>query len=248
MAEGGNGSALRTIAVLAFSVVFVLALGVPMILYSLLRRSAELMFWTVRGGFAVVLALGGIRLEIEGLENIPAGVCLFAANHVSDMDPPAVTRAIPRRISVLAKKELFRIPLVGHALRMAKIVPIDRSSRDSTVASIEESVRHMREGMSFLVFAEGTRSPDGRLRHFKKGAFAMAIDAGVPVVPVSICGMQKVLAKGQWKIASGEVRIRMGRPVDALEYTQDGRGELMEEVEARVAEGLPEDQKPLEEA
>ncbi len=248
MPAAGKASALRTAAVLAFSAAFVLLMGAPMILYSWVSGSAELMFWTVRRSFFTVMALGGIRLKIEGRENIPAGVCLFAANHTSNLDPPALTLAIPRRISVLAKKAVFRIPIVGWALRMAKVVPIDRANRDSAIASMEEAVRHLREGLSFVVFAEGTRSSNGRLRRFKKGAFVMALEAGVPVVPVSICGMQRVLGKGAWRIAPGEVTIRIGQPVDAKEYRGDRRGELLTEVESRVAQGLPPEQQPLEDA
>lgn len=216
-----------------------------LILYTILCGSADPMY---RAAIVVVrfaVRRAGVRLHVEGRENIPPGVCVFAANHASNVDPPVLVSAIPRRVALLAKKEVFRIPFLSRAMRLAKFVPVDRADREAAAASVEIALQYMREGISFAVFPEGTRSPDGRLRPFKKGTFLMAIRAGVPVVPVSLVGTHRLMRKGERFIHPGEVTVRFGPPVDASRYTLDERGELLSRVEARVAAGLPEDQQPL---
>jgi 1-acyl-sn-glycerol-3-phosphate acyltransferase len=103
----------------------------------------------------------------------------------------------------------------------------------------------LKEGLSLAVYPEGTRSPDGRLKPFKKGTFALAIESGVPIVPVSISGAQHLMRKGEWTMRPGEIVVRFGPSVDASQYTMERRMELLERVEELVAAGLPEDQQPL---
>ncbi len=236
---------IRTIGVVlffAFAIIFVMPF---LILRSFITGSADFMYevamWVVRAA----LRIAKIRVRVEGVENIPAGVCVFAANHISNVDPLAFVPAIPRRVSLLVKKELFRIPIFSTAMRQAKFVPVDRSNREAAASSVEQAVRTLKEGLSFAVYPEGTRSPDGRLRPFKKGTFVMAIQAGVPVVPVSISGAQHLLRKGEWTMRPGEILVRFGAPVDGAEYTMERRAEMLARVQAIVAAGLPEDQKPV---
>jgi 1-acyl-sn-glycerol-3-phosphate acyltransferase len=236
---------LRTLAVTLFMVFLIVGAGIPLILYSAVRGSVTAMYRVGMAGFRFAFRLGGIRVHASGLENIPAGTCIFAANHASNLDPPAIAIMIPRRISLLAKEELFRIPIMGSALRLADVVPVERSKPGAAIASVDHAVRHLKAGISFVVFPEGTRSLDGRVRPFKKGSFAMAIEAGVQVVPVSVAGTQRLLRKGSWRIERGDVRVRFGRPVDSSRYTKDQRADLTEEVERIVIEGLPPEQKPL---
>jgi 1-acyl-sn-glycerol-3-phosphate acyltransferase len=124
------------------------------------------------------------------------------------------------------------------------IVPVDRGDRDAAAASVDRAVQSLKSGLSFLVYPEGTRSPDGRLLPFKKGTFVMAIEAGVPVVPVSVAGAHKVMRKGEWAIHPGEIVVKFQPSVDASQYTLEQRGELLERVQAAVAAGLPGDQQP----
>ncbi len=187
--------------------------------------------------------LAGIRIHAEGLENLPAGASVLAANHASNADPAALIAVLPRRVVVLVKRELFHIPIFATAMRLAGYVPVDRGSRES-VASIAAATAALKQGLSLLVFPEGARSPDGRMRSFKRGAFAAAIDAGVPIVPVSISGSQRVMPKGSRRIYPGDVTIRFGEPVDASRFTRERRSELLASIEARVACGLPPEQQP----
>lgn len=236
---------IRTIFVVLY-LAFGLLLVMPwLILWSLLAGSPDFMYHMAMKAVRTGLRIGGVRVCVEGLENIPPGVCVFAANHVSNADPLAFVPAIPRRVSLLAKKQVFRIPILSKAMRLAKLIPVDREDREAAASSVDIAVQYLKEGLSFAVYPEGTRSRDGRLLPFKKGTFVMAIEAGVPVVPVSIVGAHTLMRKGEWTLRPGEVIIRFGPAVDASKYTMDQRTELLARVEALVAAGLPEDQRPL---
>ena len=152
--------------------------------------------------------------------------------------------AIPRRIAILAKKSLFAIPIVGPAFRIAHFVPVDRSNAERALAAIDEAVGHMKNGLSFLIYPEGTRSPDGRLRPFRHGAFVLAIKAGVPVVPVACSGAHRVLAKRSYRVRPGEVLVRFCPPIDPADYSLEKRGELAARVHDALAAALPPDQQP----
>jgi 1-acyl-sn-glycerol-3-phosphate acyltransferase len=193
------------------------------------------------------MRIAGIHIRVEGTEHIPPGVCVFASNHASNIDPVALVPNIPRRVALLAKKEVFSLPILSKALHLARLVPVDRADREAAAESVDIAVEYLKEGLSFLVYPEGTRSPDGHLLPFKKGTFVMAIRAGVPVVPVSLAGTQRLMRKGDWTLHPGEVIVRYGPPVDASEYSPDQREGLRQRVQDLVAAGLPEDQKPINE-
>jgi 1-acyl-sn-glycerol-3-phosphate acyltransferase len=186
----------------------------------------------------------GIRVRVEGAENIPTCACVFVANHASNIDPVILPPAIPQRVGILVKKEMFSIPIFATAMRTAKFIPVDRGDREEAGASIPITVRNLRDGLSYIIFAEGSRSPDGRLRRFKKGAVAIATEAGVPVVPVSIAGTQNLQRKGEWIVHPGEATIRFGSAIDTSQYTIERRPELLARIESVVAAGLGPDQQP----
>jgi 1-acyl-sn-glycerol-3-phosphate acyltransferase len=221
-----------------------IVLGLPLLLYVALTGKVDPLYRT--GVFAVVwiCRVAGLRTRVEGLENIPAGTCLFAANHTSNADAPAIVGAIPRRFAILAKKSLFAIPIVGTAFRLAQFVSVDRANPERAAASIEVAAEWMRQGMSFLIYPEGTRSPDGRLLPFRRGAFVLAIKAGVPVVPVACSGAHRVLAKNSYRIRPGDVVVRFCPAIDAAEYPMAHRNELAKRVHDAIAAALPPDQQP----
>jgi 1-acyl-sn-glycerol-3-phosphate acyltransferase len=221
-----------------------LVLGPPLILLTLITKSATLMYWTGVKMVVYVTRIAGEKVTVEGRENIPPGVCLFAANHTSNADAPAIVGAIPRRIAILGRKSLFDIPVVGVAFRLAKFVPVDRGNRDAALESVKQAVQYIREGFSFLVYPEGTRSPDGRLQRFKKGSFAIAIEAGIPIVPVACAGAHRIMRKNSLIVRPGKVTVRFGKPIDASKFTIEHRDELAQIVHAAIAADLPEDQKP----
>jgi 1-acyl-sn-glycerol-3-phosphate acyltransferase len=236
---------IRTILAVVYLALGIFLVMPWLILWSLVTGSADFMYGVAMKFVRVALRITGVRVHVDGAGNIPLGVCIFAANHVSNMDPLAFVPAIPRRVALLVKKELFRIPILGMAMRMARLVPVDRDNKEAAAGSVETAVKYLKGGLSFAVYPEGTRSRDGRLLPFKKGTFVMAIRAGVPVVPVSIVGAQDLLRKGEWRVHPGEVTIRFGPAVDVSPYTVEQRADLLARVEELVTAGLPEDQKPV---
>ncbi|MGA7915525.1 MAG: lysophospholipid acyltransferase family protein [Candidatus Acidiferrales bacterium] len=238
---------IRTIAVYAFVVpalIFVLPL---LILWTLITQDANFMYWTFIGALRVTMRVAGIHIRAEGTENIPPGVCIFASNHASNIDPVALVPHIPRRVALLAKKEVFRVPILSKALHLANLIPVDRADKEAAAESVDTAIKYLKEGLSFLVYPEGTRSRDGHLMQFKKGTFVMAIRAGVSVVPISLAGTQRLMRKGDWTIHPGEVVVRFGPAIDAAKYSPDQRDELRQRVQDLVAAGLPGDQKPAPE-
>jgi 1-acyl-sn-glycerol-3-phosphate acyltransferase len=218
-------------------------IGIP---YSLVVRNVRLLY---RVGMRITrlgVRAAGIRVEITGLENVPEGVsCIFLANHVSNLDPPILFPALPGQASVMLKKELMRIPLLGTAMRMAQFVPVERgNSREAAQASVSAAGAVVRSGLHFLIFAEGTRSKDGRLGAFKRGPFYLAMETGAPIVPVVISGTQKMMHKGSTKIYPGMARVQMLRPIYPIGFAS--RDELMRAVRAAIAGALPDEMKPLE--
>src|ERR1700723_3311493 len=235
---------IRTIIVLLYFSLAMLLILPLLVLWSLIAGDVTFMYNRFQEGLRIGLRLPGIWGHVEGLENIPQGVCIFASNHASNLDPVALTPNIPRRISLLGKKEVFKIPVLSKAIRMAKIVPVDRGDSEAAAESVDLAIKYLKEGLSFCVYPEGTRSRDGRLLPFKKGTFLMAIRAAAWVVPVSLAGTQRLMRKGDWTIHPGEVVVRYGPPILAAEYAEDQRDELRRRAQEMVAAGLPEEQKP----
>src|SRR5882724_971928 len=236
---------LRTIFIGVFLSLYIIVAGIPLLLYTVISRNPDALYWAgVRGVMFFVRAVGG-RVRIAGTERIPSGTCLFIANHTSTVDAPAVVGAIPRRIAILLKQSLFRYPIVGQAFHLAHFIPVDRSKQESAIASLEKAIEAMRGGQSFLIYPEGTRSPDGRLQEFKRGAVVMAIKAGVPIVPMVCAGAQKVMEKKSLVIRPGVITVEFLEPIDASAYTFEQRDELNKRVRAAMAAALPDDQKPL---
>jgi 1-acyl-sn-glycerol-3-phosphate acyltransferase len=237
---------IRTVIVLLYFSLAMLLVLPFLVLWTILTSDANFMYHVfVDYGLRIGLRIAGIHVRVEGLENVPPGVCIFASNHASNLDPVALTPQIPRRVALLAKKEVFRIPVLSKAIRLAKLVPVDRGDSEAAAESVDTAIKYLKEGLSFCVYPEGTRSRDGHLLPFKRGTFVMAIRAGVSVVPVSLAGTQNLMRKGDWRIFPGEVVVKFGPAVDATDYKTEQREELRQRVQDLVAAGLPEDQKPL---
>lgn len=235
---------LRTLFVAFFLSLYILLVGPPLLIYTIITRNPNAIYWGgVRGVMFFVRAVR-VRVQVRGLERIPESVCLFAANHTSSADAPAVVGAIPRRVAILLKESLFRWPIVGQAFRAAHFIPVDRGARDSAIVSIESAAEAMKAGQSFLIYPEGTRSPDGRLQEFKKGAVVMAIKAGVPIVPMVCSGAHLVMGKRSLVIRPGEIVVEFLEPIDASKYSLEERDDLNQRVHDAMAAALPPDQRP----
>src|SRR5947207_11976739 len=236
---------LRTIFIGVFLSLYIIIAGIPLLIYTVISKNPGALYWAgVRGVMLFVRAVG-VRVRVAGVERIPPRTCLFVANHTSSVDAPAVVGAIPRRIAILLKESLFRYPIAGQAFRLAHFIPVNRSRHDAAIASIEKAIEAMRAGQSFLIYPEGTRSPDGRLQEFKKGAVVMAIKAGVPIVPMACSGAHRVMHKRSLKIYPGEILVEFLPPIDATRYTFEEREKLNEIVHDAMAAALPPDQRPI---
>ncbi len=191
------------------------------------RSFSFIAYWWSRAVFAVT----GIKVRAVGLEKIDASkTYVYVSNHASLFDIPAVVIAINRYVRFVAKKEIARIPIFGWVTARANIV-VDRKSGPDSARSIEKAARRIALGESVIMFAEGTRTRDGSLLPFKRGAFSLAINAGVPVVPLTILGSYEIMRKGDLAVRKGVITIVVDRPLDIREYREkQGAITLMNKV------------------
>ena len=236
---------LRTLFIGVFLSLYILLVGPPLLVYTLITKNPDPVYWAGVKGVMFFVRAVGVRIRVRGLERIPRGVCLFVANHTSSADAPAVVGAIPRRIAILLKESLFKWPIAGQAFTLAHFIPVNRGTRDSAIASVEKATEALKAGQSFLIYPEGTRSPNGRLQDFKKGAVVMAITAGVPIVPMVCSGAHRVMGKRSLVIHPGEILVEFLQPIDASKYSLEERDDLNEHVRQVMAAGLPPDQRPV---
>ncbi len=236
---------IRTIFVSIFLSLYILLVGPPLLVYTLLSRDPDPIYDAGIGGVMFFVRLAGVRVRVTGTERIPPVACLFAANHTSTLDAPAVVGAIPRRIAILLKESLFRFPIVGQAFRLAGFIPVERG-HDSAIASLEKATEALRSGQSFLIYPEGTRSNDGRLQKFKKGAVVMAIKAGAPIVPVACSDAHRLMKKRSLVLHPGEILVEFLPHIDPSGFSMEERDALNDLVHDTLAAALPPDQRPLD--
>ncbi|GLH72811.1 hypothetical protein GETHLI_13130 [Geothrix limicola] len=166
----------------------------------------------------------GIRRELAGWEELPAEVrkgarsVIFVGNHTSLFDPPLMISTLPSHPVFIAKRELARVPFLGWVIWLAEFIFIDRDRHGAARQSLQEAADRIRAGQSIVTFPEGTRSRDGGLLPFKKGAFHLAFEAGVPVVPLAIHGGLEVLPRGTWRVKGSPYRIQVGKPLEPRDF------------------------------
>ena len=190
----------------------------------------------------------GVRVRLKGFENLNSDQAyVFLSNHQSGFDILALMGKLRVLFAWLAKEELFRIPILGHAMRAAGYIPIDRSDRRKAVESLNQTAAKVQEGTSVMIFPEGTRSPDGVLQEFKKGAFLLAIKSQQFIVPIAISGSHRILAKrGKWIIQPGVIDITIEKPISTLGLTVKDNDGLMRTVRETIRRHLtPEEGGPL---
>ena len=220
-----------------------IALGLPAALasfpWALLSGDAAPIYRAAMFIARAGLRAARVRVEVEGRETIPPRTaCIFMANHVSNLDPPALFPLLPGRTSAFLKRSLMRIPVLGYGFRLGEFIPVERDGRVETAQqSVAAARRVLAKGLHIAVFAEGTRSPDGRMRPFKKGPFYLAMETGAPCVPVSIYGTEKLMPKGRMAIRPGTAHIVFHRPLDPAHFAT--REELMDAMRAAIGAGLP---------
>ncbi|HLX11512.1 MAG TPA: lysophospholipid acyltransferase family protein, partial [Bacteroidota bacterium] len=172
-----------------------------------------------------VLKLCGVRVEVHGTEFLEPGKSyIYVSNHASLFDIPAVIAGLPDRVRMVYKKEIHKIPVFGWGMKLSKVyISVARGSGPDGKRSIDDAAEQIRNGSSVLLFAEGTRTHDGKLQAFKRGAFHLAMRAGVPVVPLTINGSYKVLPRNSWDVRPGVISLVLDKPI--VPPNADGREE-----------------------
>jgi 1-acyl-sn-glycerol-3-phosphate acyltransferase len=232
---------IRTAYIILWVVLSTAVLGIIAISVSFFTRTGNVVHIIARIWGRAILFVSRIRVTVKGLENInPSQSYVYMANHQSNFDIPVLLAHLPVQFRWLAKAELFRIPIFGRAMRGAGYIEIDRFNQQSAFESLNQAAGKLKNGVSIMMFPEGTRSRDGKIRPFKKGGFVMAIGSGEPIVPVIIKGTWPIMAKSSLRINSGDVTLQIERPIRTTDYTRATKEDLIESVRTVICRGVEE--------
>ncbi|MGI9585285.1 MAG: lysophospholipid acyltransferase family protein [Acidimicrobiia bacterium] len=227
----------RTVVLVPLFFVYTLALSLIVIVYGSFRPTSSIHDSILRHWSRLFLGIPPVRVSVEGAQHVdPEQRYVVAANHLSMFDIPLLFRVLPVKGRFLSKQEVFRVPLLGRAMRTVGIIEIDRSSGSSSRQAIVDGVQLGAErGYSFIVFPEGTRSTSGELLPFKKGAFRIAIDSGLPLLPVVIEGTDRVSRPGSKVFYPGNVVVRILEPIPTADMTnKDDLNPMVTSVESAM--------------
>jgi len=213
-------------------IIFVTAfMAAMLILVSLVTAGGDTTHKIARIWAKCILALSNIKVSVKGLSNLkPGRSYIYMANHMSNFDIPVLQAYLPVQFRWLAKAELYRIPLFGYAMKRAGYISIDRSDRKSAIESLKNAVNVIRDGVSIVIFPEGTRSNTNNIQPFKKGGFFLAVDSGVPIIPVIIHGTGRIMPKKKMLIKPGHVTLEIKKPINSSDYTRKTKDGLIEKV------------------
>ena len=218
----------HTILIFMWTVAATIIFGILAISVSFFSRQGDGVHHVARIWGKSILWISGVRVNSTGLDDyLGQGSYIYMSNHQSNYDIPVLLSALPVQFRWLAKVELFKIPIFGRSMRGAGYISIDRSNRKSAFRSLAQAADMIRNGTSVMIFPEGTRSSDGQLLPFKKGGFVLAVDAGVPIVPITITGTHEVMPKGRLLIRRRRVMINVGSPIRTSDYTRKTKDKLM---------------------
>ena len=228
-------AAARSLLTYLIVSLYVLVVAPPGILLAVAFNLKNLLYRLGRAGVRLALLMAGIRYRVAGREHLdPQRAVVFCANHQSNIDPPVLFLVLHPRLHVLHKAELSKLPLLGRAMQVGGFVPVERRNREQSFASIARGAASIRDGHSFLIFPEGTRSRTDALLPFKKGGIIMAIEAQAPIVPVAVTGGRASMRKGSPIVRPVTMSVRVGSPIETAGRTLDDRDLVIGEVRARI--------------
>ena len=231
---------IRTILMLGFWTFLLPLAAIFCIPWTILTGNIRFLYAVGMGGAYAGVRIAGVKVRTVGLDKLdPARTYIFMSNHASNIDPPLLLPLIPRRTSVMAKKELFSYPILGKVMTLGALVPVDRGNRDAGISAVRAAAEVIRQGVNMTIFIEGKRSYDGKLLPFKKGPFYLAAETNVPVVPVSIAGTHAIMPKTRFAIEPGVVTVTFHDPIEPANF--GGRESLMVKVREDINRGLPEE-------
>lgn len=232
-------AAVRSLLTYAAVSLYVVLLGPPVLLVALATGRPDLLYRIGRGGVRLGLWLSGLDIQIRNPEHILRDrAAVYAVNHASNVEPPIIFDALSvlfPRLRILYKAELRKLPILVRAFDLAGFVPLERGNRDQSLPAIERAAGALRDGNSFLIFPEGTRSRTGELLPFKKGGFIMALKAQAPIVPVAIKGARDAMHKGSPIIRPVRVTVSFGAPMETAGLSLENRDPLVARVRSAVA-------------
>lgn len=192
--------------------------------------------WVMKTWSRLVLLFAGVNVEVQGLEHVqPNQSYIIVGNHQSHFDIPVVVGYLPLKMTIISKKELFKIPFFGWGMKAAGVLKVDRSNRHQAIATLKEAERILRKHhISLLAFPEGTRSRDGKIHRFKKGPFMVALQTGLPVLPVTLVGTYEILPPKTLNLNPGRVKMVIHPPVDSTQFDLNSRDAFIETVKSTI--------------
>ena len=238
---------VRTIWTWLVGFVATMVLSSGVVIGSVFHAKPYLYEWIARNWGLVILWAAGIRVEVQNGQHIHmTEPQIVASNHQSWFDVFALAGVMPKKFRFVAKEELGRIPIFGRAWNTAGHISVNRSDRMQAIRTLNHFGKLVRENNSAIViFPEGTRSWDGKLLPFKKGAFMLALHTHVDIVPTAVIGGRAIQKKGDWRIRKGRLIVRFGEPISTVGYSETNRDELIRIVQDRVAQLLSEGEGSL---
>ena len=230
---------IRTFFIVVCSLISTVILGIVSLGSSFFTKTGNFSHLVSRLWSKSILFVSGVNVTITGMSNIdPEKAFIYMPNHQSNFDIPVLLGCLPIQFRWLAKAEVFKTPILGRSMKVSGYISIDRSNRESAIESLNQVTETIQKGISVVIFPEGTRSKDGKLKSFKKGGFVIAVDSGIPIVPVIIYDTWEIMPKNSLLIKPRNVLMEIKEPVETTGYSRQTKDQLMDEIKNIIADSL----------